>query len=294
MVTGGGQTLNQQGGVHDMTLLDFLRLERGSKSRTRKAAAPPRPDALPQVHALTTVRGKPITVDDVLLYLKATGVFRNAIYQIISIEVITLKARELKLSVTEEELHAYSKARRESLGLVEATAMNDYCKWLGITFDHWQKQIEIELLHLRLKKALFPEARIREQYEAHRQELKTLSVSRIVTRDHASLREMAALLQAGQRDFSTLAREHSLEQNTRVAGGYLGRIRWGMLPADVEKVLFAAAPAALVGPLSQDGYSVLYRVDDVQEADYTEKLKEQISERLFAEWLEREVRIAPA
>lgn len=293
MVAGGEQTLNQRSGVHDMTLLDFLSLERSSKSRTRKTPPPPA-ETTPTVHALTTVSGKPITVDDVLLYLKATGIFRNAIYQIISIEVITLKARELKLAVSEEELHAYSKTRRESLGLIEATAMNDYCKWLGITFDHWQKQIEIELLRQRLKKALFSEARLRELYEQRRHELKTLSVSRIVLREPAFLQEIATQIQAGQRDFSMLAREHSLEQNTKVAGGYLGRIRWGMLPAEVEKVLFPALPGALVGPLAQDGYWVLYRVDDVQEAEYTDELKEQISERLFAEWLEHEVRVAPA
>src|SRR5581483_2045188 len=184
--------------------------------------------AVSQPRALTTVRGKPITVDDVLLYLKTTGVFRNAIYQIISIEVVMLKARELRLSVSEEELHAYSKARRESMGLLEATAMNEYCKWLGITFDHWQKQIEIELLRQRLKKTLFPEARIREYFDAHRRELKTLSVSRMVLREAPPLEEFAAQIRAGKRDFSVLAREHSLEQKTRVAGGYLGRIRWGM------------------------------------------------------------------
>ncbi|GEM_PF-1353617 len=295
MVTGGEQTLNQQGGVHDMTLLDFLSLERSTRSRARsRMPAAPHAEAVSQPRALTTVRGKPITVDDVLLYLKTTGVFRNAIYQIISIEVVMLKARELRLSVSEEELHAYSKARRESMGLLEATAMNEYCKWLGITFDHWQKQIEIELLRQRLKKTLFPEARIREYFDAHRRELKTLSVSRMVLREAPPLEEFAAQIRAGKRDFSVLAREHSLEQNTRVAGGYLGRIRWGMLPADVEKALFASTAGALVGPVAQDGYWVLYRVDDVQDAEYSDELKEQISERLFAEWLEHEVRIAPA
>ncbi len=294
MATGGEQTLKQRGGVHDMTLLDFLSLDRSSKSRIRKMSTAPAVGTPPIAHALTTVSGKPITVEDVLLYLKATGIFRNAIYQIISIEVIMLKARELKLSVSEEELHAYDKSRRESLGLIEATAMNDYCKWLGITFDHWQKQIEIELLRQRLKKTLFPETQLRELYEARRHELKTVSVSRIVMREGPPLQMIAAQLRAGQRDFSTVAREHSLEQNTKVAGGYLGRIRWGMLPAEVEKALFAVAPGTLAGPLTQDGYWVLYRVDDVQEAEYTEELKEQISERLFAEWLEHEVRIAPA
>ena len=67
-----------------------------------------------------------------------------------------------------------------------------------------------------------------------------------------------------------------------------------MLNPDIEKYLFSAAPNELVGPILQDGRWALYRVDDVQEPEYTEQLREQIAERLFVDWLENEVRVVPA
>ena len=243
---------------------------------------------------LTTVCGKPITVEDVLVFLKATGTFRNAIYHMISIEVLMLKAQELQVSLQEHEVHAYCKARKEGLGIHDATAMNDYCKWLGITYDHWLKQVEIELIRQKLKQALFPESKIRDLFAEHHQSLRTYSLSRIVSDDQDQLARFRGQVEAGEADFSALARRHSLEQNTRVAGGFLGRIKPGMLNPELEKHLFSATANELVGPISQDGCWALYRVDDIQEPAFTEELKEQIAERLFVDWLENEVRVVPA
>ena len=243
---------------------------------------------------LTTVCGKPITVEDVVVFLKATGAFRNAIYHMISIEVLMLKAREMNVTLLEHEIHAYCKAKKQSLGIEDAVAMHNYCKWLGITYDHWLKQVEIELIRQKLKQALFPEKMIRELFAEHHQSLRTFSLSRIVGDDKEQLAGFREQVEAGKADFVALARHHSQEQNTRVAGGFVGRIRPGMLNPDIEKLLFAASPNELVGPISQDGRWALYRVDDVQEPEYTEQLKEQIAERLFVDWLENEVRVVPA
>lgn len=277
-------------GTLNMTLLDFLNAGREVEGRLANRGERPAAGGMALDDVLTTVSGKPITVEDVLVYLKATGAFRNAIYHMISIEVIGLRASERGIVVTEQEIHDYSKARRETMGLTDAVAMNNYCKWLGITFDHWQKEAEIELLRRRLKQALFPDRRVRETYDARKHELKTLSLSRLVCREQAEAEAYRRRLDAGEADFATLARGHSLEQNTRTAGGYLGRIRWGMLPGEIEMALFNADSGRVVGPLAQDGYWVLYRIDEIQGAEYTEELKEQIAERLFADWLEREVR----
>lgn len=276
------------------TLLDFLNRGRESETELKPDNRPGRTGRMNLSDVLTTVCGKPITVEDVLVFLKATGTFRNAIYHMISIEVLMLKAQEMQVTLREHEVHAYCKAKKEGLGIQDAAAMNDYCKWLGITYEHWLKQVEIELIREKLKQALFPEAKIRELFAEHHQSLRTYSLSRIVGDDPDRLTAFRRQVEAGEADFSALARGHSLEQNTRVAGGFLGRIKPGMLNPELEKHLFAASANELVGPIAQDGRWALYRVDDVQEPEFTEQLKEQIAERLFVDWLENEVRIVPA
>lgn len=82
---------------------------------------------------LTTVSGKPITVEDVIVHLKGTGTFRNAIYQLIEHRVIDFKCKELRVNVGDSEFRDYARTRRRLLGLTNAVDMSRYCRWHGIT-----------------------------------------------------------------------------------------------------------------------------------------------------------------
>lgn len=270
----------------NLSLFEFL--SRG-KGAGRPAAGGPVKSGMQMADVLTTVSGRPITVEDVLVYLKANGTFRNAIYQIISKEVVAFKARELNIRVSETELAEYTRTRRAATGLQDAVRMNDYCKYLGITYDQWQREMETELLRDKVKRRMNPPARVREVYEEHRNELLTLNLSRIVCRTEVEVAAIRARIERGEGDFSTLAREHSLEENTRVAGGYLGSLRAGMLPEPLERQLFAAPVESMVGPVEQEGYWVLYRIDALRGTELTDEISEQITDRLFNDWLEQAV-----
>ena len=243
---------------------------------------------------LTTVRGKPISVRDVVAWLKINGTFRNAIYQLISQALIADKARELGINVTPKQLQEYAMRRREALGVADALSMNNYCRWLGISFDQWEREVEKELLRESVKTALFPRSVIDQLYSERKHELNVLTLSRIVCREKNRAQQARRRLTDGTRDFADAAREYSEEETTRELGGYLGQVRWGMLPPEIEPSVFGVDDGALVGPLQQDDFWVLYRVDDVQRTDLTDELRERIADRLFSDWLEDAVRHAEA
>lgn len=243
---------------------------------------------------LTTVRGEPITVRDVVAWLKVNGTFRNAIYQLISQALIADKARELGVKVTPAQLRVYAMRRRESLGVADAVSMNNYCRWLGITFEQWEREVEKELLRERVKAALFPRSVVDRLYEERSHELHVLTLSRIVCREKSRAQHARRRLADNKSQFSEVARQYSEEEETREMGGYLGQVRWGMLPPDVEQAVFGAESGALLGPLQQDSFWVLYHIDDVQRTELTDELREQIADRLFSDWLEEAVRDAEA
>ncbi|MGI0015396.1 MAG: hypothetical protein ACREBU_18420, partial [Nitrososphaera sp.] len=81
---------------------------------------------------LTTVNGTPITVDDVTVYLKVSGTFRNAIYQLIETRVIAAKGEEFNIQIGDRDFYGHVDAKRRLLGLHNAMDMNRYCKWHGI------------------------------------------------------------------------------------------------------------------------------------------------------------------
>ena len=243
---------------------------------------------------LTTVGGKPITVRDVVAWLKINGTFRNAIYQLISHELIAHKARDLRVKITPRQLHDYAMRRREALGVSDAVAMNNYCHWLGISFDQWELEVEKELLREHVKAALFPRNFIDQLYSERSHELNVVTLSRIVCRDKAKARVVKRRLTENNCDFAEVARECSDEETTREQGGYLGQVRWGILPPEIEQTVFAAESGALLGPLLQDAYWVVYRVDEVRRTELSDELREQIADRLFSDWLEDAVKHAEA
>ncbi|MGC1954126.1 MAG: peptidylprolyl isomerase [Gammaproteobacteria bacterium] len=234
---------------------------------------------------LTTVSGEPITVEDVIVHLKGNGTFRNAIYQLIEYRVIAFKCKELRVNLGDQELRDYSQTRRRLLGLTSAVDMSRYCRWHGITMEQWNTMIRRDLLRQKLKDRLITKRDIEAYFEAHKHDFMMASVSRIVCAAANDAEAARKRIQDNGEEFATVARSVSLERNTRVSGGYVGCIKSGTLPEPINRAVFAARPGDMLGPFEQSGYWVLYRVDERQNTQLDETLRNNISEQLFNQWL---------
>ncbi len=243
---------------------------------------------------LTTVNGEPITVEDAIVRLKANGNFRNAIYQLIESRVIALKCQELGIGVRENELHAHSETKRRLLGLFRAMDMNRYCKWHGITMEHWNATVQQEVLRRKLNEALIEDFDVEEYFEQNKNKFMMASLSRIVCAEFAEARKAKDRIVNGVEDFATVARDVSREKNTRRSGGYLGCIKFGTLAPTINEAVFSASPGEILGPFEQSGYWVLYRVEERRNPELDESLRKNISDQLFSQWLRKEALNAKA
>ncbi len=241
---------------------------------------------------LTAVNGKPIDVGDVLVHLKTSGVFRKAIYDLIEREVIAYWSGEGGIEIGDAELHDYVNGRREGLGLSDVTAVHEYCRWMGVTFDQWHSSLENQLQRKKLMEHMYDTDTVTAYYRANSAALKSATVSRLVVAEHSEADRLAKLAREDGQDFSGLAREHSIEENTRVAGGYIGTIKMGILPAEIDDAIFTATLNEVVGPFNQSGYWVLYKINKIDFAELDESTRRQIAERLFGEWLAEQVQTA--
>ncbi|MGH8610429.1 MAG: peptidylprolyl isomerase [Gammaproteobacteria bacterium] len=238
---------------------------------------------------LTTVNGAPITVEDVTVFLKVNGTFRNAIYQLIEACVITAKSHELNIQISEREFYEYAETKRRLFGLHNAMDMNRYCKWHGILMDQWNEAMRLELFRKKLKEKIITDANITEFFGEHKNDFVMAYVSRIVCAEQMEICQAKERIVAHQEDFAAVARRISMEKNTRVAGGYLGGIKPGTLPKLIEQEIFAAQPDSVLGPYEQSGYWVLYRVEELSNPALNTTLKQQICDHLFGKWLQKEV-----
>ena len=242
---------------------------------------------LPDV--LIVVNGKRIRVEDVIVNLKVTGAFRDEVCRMVETEVLKKKAKELGLKITEEEHFEFAGSKRRYWGLSRAEEMNEYCRSNGITMEQWQESTKHELLRTKIRDKVVEDRVIQDYFNGHRETMKAVSLSRIVCESREDAEKLKERVLNKGENFSELARKHSLEQNTRIAGGYLGTVRRGMLPQKVDEALFSAQVADLLGPFGENGLWSLYKVDAVRDPELNEVTKKDIADRLFAVWLQRAI-----
>lgn len=243
---------------------------------------------------LTTVAGEPITVADVIVHLKSNGTFRSAIYHVIEKKVIIQKCRDLDITIGDNEFHSHAEIKRRLLGLTNTVDLNRYCRWHGIVMEQWNDLVRQELLRQKLQHTIISSEDVEVFFQEHKNDFMMALVSRIVCADATAIqRAMERILVHGE-DFATVARKVSLEKNTRIAGGYLGCIKYGTLPQAINQAVFSATPGTVQGPFEQSGYWVLYRTEDHRNTVLDDALRSNIANRLFSQWLHRAVLSAKA
>ncbi|MGD0088852.1 MAG: peptidylprolyl isomerase [Planctomycetota bacterium] len=237
---------------------------------------------------LVIVNGRRITVADVLVYLKATGVFRNAVCCLLELDAIRSKLPSLGLEISEAELIEFAAAKRRFAGLEHAEAMNEYCHNNGITMAQWLAVTKDELMLQKVRAKVVAESDIAAYFRRNQELMRTVALSRIITRDQATAGNIVRRALANE-NFSELARSFSVEESTRQCGGYLGAVRRGMLPAAVDQKVFAARVNDVLGPFREGGYWSVYKVEAIREAELGNALKKEIADQLFKGWLRQAI-----
>jgi len=237
---------------------------------------------------LIIVNGKKVKVADVLVQLKATGVFRDTVCRLVEMEVLQQKCVELGIEISEHEFYEFASSKRRFARLTRAEDMHAYCRANGITMEQWHQVAKNELIVMKIRAKVVQEKDIASYFGANREQMKTLSLSRMVSPDQATAKELKDRVTAGE-NFYDLARRHSIEEHTRMAGGYLGTVRRKMLPQKVEDVLFSSKVDDVIGPLAEGPYWSVYKVDAIRDADLSGGLKKEISDQIFKEWMQRAI-----
>ena len=243
---------------------------------------------------VTTVKGEKIRASDVIVHMKLKGLFRTAIYELIEQKVLRLRLAEFGLVLDEAEVERRAQNARSALGLESPAFFDKYLTYYGVSAEQWYESIRTEAICECLKQHLITPRKITEFYRREPLRFASVSVARIVCRAREEADRVLDAVRENRKDFVELARCFSADDSTRLAGGYIGNVKRGMLPPEVDQQAFEAADNTVIGPFRENSLWTVYKVYAVNVPKLTDALKNVIRDQIFSEWLREQVCTVPA
>ena len=275
---------------------------RQSSEQAEPGAPPDLADVAPEIVA--TVNGKPLTRGQ--LAALTVGVYGTQLLEtLISQEVVRQEAAKRGISVTLEEIEAYSKKCAQEqldemarkMGAKDAADLTSRAGKSAESLEVLRKNAEAALRpftgsqllarKLMAKNIQLSDAELRAEFE--RRYGPKAKVLQIVVRTKAEAEEIIKKLKMGA-DFGQLARDLSVDAVSRRAGGEMPPLSRGSPLGDAA---FDLKPDQISDPIATpDGFHViklqeLLPAADVKFESVQEKLREELMDRLIGEQRER-------
>ena len=244
---------------------------------------------LPEYVALE-VNDEEISLYDVLLPAKGSGNL-DFLQEAINAAIIRQEAAHHAIEVSDEELQSAADEFRAAHDLYDIAATEAWLAAKRLTFEDWEFFIESNVLRQKLREAITA-GKIEQHFAVNKLAFDDADLSRLVVPDEEIAKELRAQIVDDGADFHSLAREHSVDASTRLAGGYAGKVKRAEMEAVVESAVFGAQPGNVVGPFKlEDGWHLI-KIESLHRAELDDALREIIKEQVYAEWFEERLRKA--
>lgn len=229
-------------------------------------------------------QGMTFTAEEVCKTLALQGQLDAILLETLRVRRMPEWAERIDVAATDEQVQEFADGYRKAHDLHEAAETEEFLRRAGLGEDGFSAYCQAQALRLAVRDHLGTEERVHEHFMAHLNAFDRARISRIVVDEEELANELRMRIAEDSEDFHKLAREHSREEETRPAGGYAGVVHREDLDYEAAARVFSAPPGSLVGPLAQGEQHVLILVEEVLKAHLDDELREEIKDRLLAEW----------
>lgn len=205
------------------------------------------------------------------------SVIKETLSQLIDDEIFLHEAREMKITVTQEELDAAMEGMARENG-IDLAQLKQAIQAQGMDYLTYRNQLRKQLtrykvLNMRVRSRIkISEAEARQHYNDQVRSIRatgTFEGAHILIRATSSepaakvakakqrAEELLKRSKAGE-DFSALAKKESEDQATAPYGGNLGSLQPGQIPATLERAFFDLEANEIAGPIrTSAGFHVI-------------------------------------
>ena len=195
------------------------------------------------------------------------------------------KAKELGLSVSDEQLQQAADSFRIARGLQSADAMKAFLAGAVLTEVDFEAFCEAQVLAVAIRDSLAAERKVQEYFVNNCSGFDLAFISVLLCGTEELANEVAMRVRDDGEDFHQLARQYSTDKATARAGGYVGAVGPSALPNEVSIKVFSAQAGEVLGPFGQGNSFELVFVEELRKAALTDEVKQAIKDRIFKEWL---------
>jgi parvulin-like peptidyl-prolyl isomerase len=235
-----------------------------------------------------TVNDQPITIEQAVKYLQASGKLGQYIGDILRQYVIEqeIKTRddiEIRPGLTEQTIIDF----RLKNQLTDPESFQEWLSKNGTDYSTFYASVAFGFKLEKLK-AVVTEAKIPEYFIERKIFLDRVVLSRIMVENQELSEELQTQIEEGS-SFEQLAKEYSLADD-RVVNGMMGLISRGSLPDKLRAAIDVASSGQLLGPIELDGRYGLFRVEQFLPASLEDtQLKQALQNELFEKWLAEKI-----
>ncbi|MDY6837284.1 MAG: peptidylprolyl isomerase [Thermodesulfobacteriota bacterium] len=229
-----------------------------------------------------------VSAEQFINILKMSNEFPLLAEKVIRDKITVQEAKKKGISVSTEEVQQEADDFRRVAALHRAKDTQEWMDQRGLTLDEFEIFVTERIYKKKMVETITSEQSIEEYFKLNSPKFDSADIRHIVVDSEAKAKELMSLLSEDPEGFGELAKEHSLDNETRKTGGQIGGLRRGVLPDEVSAKVFNASAGDVVGPLELgDGYFYeIIQVTAVNPASLDDSTKEEIGELLYNDWLE--------
>jgi parvulin-like peptidyl-prolyl isomerase len=228
-----------------------------------------------------------LDADDFVKTLRLDNRFNTLIEPILLDKLTVRAAKQSGITVTPTEIQERVDQFRRVEGLHRAQDTFAFLEALGVTLDEFETHMTEILYREKMLAHITRQEAIKEYFRLHSPKFDSIELNHITVDSEGKARELLALLEDEPTLFPELAREHSLDLESKLKGGYIGKVLRGALPNDVEAKLFNAPVGALLGPFASDDELIfeIFQIKAKHPARLDEATTRDVARMIRGDWL---------
>jgi putative peptide maturation system protein len=240
---------------------------------------------------VATIDGSALSLREFLRALMAKGELQPLIEEAIQTALIATAAKREGLTVSEGELQRAADDYRRSLGLHKAAGTQNWLRQNHLTIEDLESSLERTLLTQKLANRV-TRGQVEKHFAQNAGHYDQAELAHIVVRNEGMANELLSKIRDDELSFAELAREYSIDAQSKDVGGSLGLVSRSTLNPAVASAVFAAHDGDVVGPVKTDMGFHLVKVKAIRRAQLNADTAATIRQELFGDWLQDQARKA--